>query len=174
MKKVLVTMATAGLLAAIALPAGAEEQVVDATLESSVSMTTSPTATVSGWALSPSATNTASGGTMTISANSSYSVTVTPDVNAMSEHDGTGYVTSGKTLSAALNIIASYTGGTAPVPGLGATAITGTSTALATGTGGGTDDYDITLSQATTVADEALPTGRTYHIELTYTASSTL
>ena len=172
MKKILLATVLAAATAAIALPAGAAPQVVDATLTNTVSMTASPSATVSGWTLSPSATNTTSGGSMTISANSAYTVTVSGDVSAMTEYitSTSAYASSPKTLSAALNIIAARSGGTAPVPGVGATAVTGTSTTLATGTGLGTDTYDITLSQATTIADQALPTGRTYHIALTYTA----
>lgn len=143
-----------------------------------VSMTVTPDASVS-WTLTPVGVNTTSGGSMTVSATQDYIVTVTADRARLTEYDtGTSsYVPDGKTLDAALNVTAVRTGGTAAVPGVGATAVIGTSTTLAAGVGavlGATDEYAITLSQATALTDEALPSGSTYRIVLTYTASSLL
>jgi len=142
----------------------------------SVSMTTTPTATISDWVLQPTGANQRSGGTVTINATEPYEVTMTADKTRLSEWDtGTSsYVTDGETLGAAPQVTAARTGGTALVPGVGATATIGVTDSVATGTGLGTDEYAITLSQATTILDKALPGGRTYHIVLTYTASATL
>lgn len=168
---------TAGSLAIAAMPAGAAPQVIDANLGSTLSMTTSPTASVSGWALASTGANTASGGQVGIESNQPYTVTVTADKSRMTEYvtASSAYVTSGpRALSNAISVIALRSAGTAVTPGVGATAVIGTSTTLLTGTGLGTDTYDITLSQPTLITDPALPSGRTYHIELTYTLSSTL
>jgi hypothetical protein len=110
---------------------------------------------------------------MTVSANSPYTVTVTADKTRMSEWDGTDYVASGKTLTSPLVIDAARSGGTAPTAATTSAATIGTSSALAVGTGLGTDIFDVTLSQTTAVTDSALA-DNTYHIVLTYTASSTL
>ncbi|MGZ4214003.1 MAG: hypothetical protein ACXVQV_12300 [Actinomycetota bacterium] len=138
-----------------------------------------PTGTVSGWTLASTGTNTISGGTLTVSALlSPYTVTVTADKTRMSEYSGGGYVSNGKTLSDPLNVTATLSTPHCLVPGVGATAIIGTSSTLATGTGlaitGCSDTYTITLSQATSVADPALVPGHTYHISLTYTVSGGL
>lgn len=177
MKKLIAPTVLVLMLAAVAEQASASTQTIDATISNTVSMTTTPTSAVSGWALGSSGANQTSGGSMAINANSAYTVTVTADKALMTEYitaDTAYETTSPKTLSTALSVIASRTGGTAAVAGVGATAVVGTSTTLATGTGLGTDEYSITLSQPTVITDEALPSGRTYHIELTYTASSTL
>jgi hypothetical protein len=129
---------------------------------------------VSGWTLATSGANTTSGGSMTISSNAPYTATVTADKAALSEYASGAYVVSGKTLSSPLSVVPSRTGGTALVPGVATPAVVGTSTLLGTGTGLGTDTYSLTLSQPTLISDSALPAGSTYHIVLTYTASSTL
>lgn len=176
MTKVFAAAAVVLVTALVAGPVGAATQTVDATLGNTVSMDTSPTAEISGWTLASTGSNTTSGGSMAISANSPYTVTVTGDKSLLSEYDTVAedYVVDGKTLSSALSVISSRTGGTAPVPGIAATAVVGTSSTLATGTGLGTDEYSLTLSQPTLITDEALESGHTYHIVLTYTASSTL
>lgn len=164
-------------IAVVAAPAGASTQVIDATLSSSLSMTTEPSATVSGWSLAATGANTTSGGSMVINSNQPYTVTVTADKTRMTEYvtASSAYVSSSpKTLTTAMTVSASRSGGTATVAGVGAAAVIGTSTALATGTGLGTDEYGITLSQPTLITDSALPSGRTYHIVLTYTLQSTL
>jgi hypothetical protein len=176
MKKILAPSILLSMVALLAIPASADDQVIDATLSNTVSMTASPTSSVSGWSLASTGANTTSGGSMTINSNSAYTVTVSGDKTRMSEYETatTSYVTSGRTLTNALSVTASRTGGTAVVPGVGAIAVVGTSNTLATGTGLGTDDYSVTLSQPTAITDESLASGYTYHIVLTYTASSTL
>jgi len=177
MKKLLAPAALALMLAILAGPAGASTQTIDATLSNTVSMTTTPDSAVSGWSLASTGSNQTSGGTMTVNANSAYTVTVTADKSAMTEYitASSAYeTTSPKTLSTALSVIGARTGGTAPVAGTAATAVIGTSTTFATGLGSGTDDYSVTLSQPTVITDKALAAGRTYHIQLTYTASSAL
>jgi len=136
-------------------------------------------ATVSGWSLASSGTNTLSGGTLTISSLlSSYTVTVQGDKSRMSEYASGAYVSSGKTLGAALHVITARTGGTGALcNGSGTNATVGTSaTTVASGPGGllCSDIYSVTLSQATALTDSALATGRSYHIVLTYTLSGGL
>jgi hypothetical protein len=144
---------------------------------SAVSMTVSPPSTVS-WSLSSSGANSTSGGSFTVSANEAYTVTVTADKTRLSEYASGAYVPDGKALGAPLFVDATRTGGTAVVPGIGVVAEIGSTSTLATGTGGTitslTDQYSITLSQETAITDPALPEGRTYHIVLTYTASAAL
>lgn len=155
--------------------AGAATQTIDATLGSSVSMTTSPTASISGWALSAAGANTTSGGSMTIQANAPYTVTVVADQAKMTEYvTGTSsYVTpSPKQLTAALSVVPTLSGG-AGVP-VASLAVGTVAAPLATGTGLTTDSYALTLSQTTAVTDSPLASGRTYHIVLTYTASAAL
>lgn len=163
------------LMLGIVAPVWAETQTIDATLGSSVSMTTAPTATVSGWALAGSGANTRSGGSMTISSNAPYTVTVVADKAKMTEYvtaTALYVATAPKTLTNSLSVIPTLTSGTGvPVASLAVGTTAGT---LATGSGLGTDSYSLTLSQTTVIGDAALPSGRTYHIVLTYTASSTL
>jgi len=141
---------------------------------------TGPTgATVSGWSLSSSGTNTISGGSMTVSSLlSSYTVTVQADKAKMSEYSSGAYVGGGKTLSASLHVITARTGGAGVLcNGSGTNATVGTSaTTVASGPGGlaCSDIYSVTLSQATSIGDNALAPGHTYHIVLTYTLSGGL
>jgi hypothetical protein len=177
MKRLVGVGAIALAVMIVAVPAGASTQVVDATLTGALSMTTEPSATVSGWSLAATGANTISGGSMAINANQPYTVTVTADKTHMTEYvtSTSSYVSSSpKTLTTAMTVSASRTSGTAVVAGVGAAAVVGTSTTLATGTGLGTDQYSVTLSQPTLITDQALTSGRTYHIELTYTLQSTL
>jgi hypothetical protein len=177
MKRLMAAAAIAIGTFAIALPAGASTQTIDATLTSTLSMTSSPTASVSGWVLASTGANTTSGGSIGINSNQPYTVAVTGDKSRLTEYvTGTSsYVASSpKTLTGALSVVAARSAGTALVPGVAATAIVGTSSALAVGTGLGTDTFDVTLSQPTLIVDPALPAGETYHIVLTYTLSSTL
>ena len=178
MKRLIAAAAVAvGIFAIASTPAGAAPQVVDASVTSAISMTTSPSATVSGWALASTGANTTSGGQIGVNSNQPYTVTVTADKTRLTEYvtASSAYVSSSpKALTTALSVIAARSAGTAIVPGIAATAVVGTSTALATGTGLGTDTYDVTLSQPTLITDSTLASGRTYHIELTYTLSSLL
>jgi len=144
-----------------------------------VSMVGPTGSSISGWSLSSTGTSTISGGTLTVSSLlSSYTVTVQGDKAKMSEYAGSAYVNGGKTLSAAPHVITSRTGGSgASCNGSGTNATVGTSaTTVASGPGGllCSDIYSVTLSQATSIADSALPTGHTYHIVLTYTLSGGL
>jgi len=172
MKKLIAAGITALLIGAFAIPASASTQTIDATLGSSLSMTATPTASVS-WSLASSGANTTSGGSMTINSNVAYTVNVTADKSTMTEYTSGAYVSSSpKTLTTALTVQSVRSAGTAAVPGVGSNAVIGTSTLAATGTGLGTDTYDETLSQPTLITDPALPAGHTYHIVLTYTASA--
>jgi pectate lyase len=174
MKKILAAGIVALAIGAMALPASASTQTIDATLGSTLAMTATPSSTVS-WGLASTGTNTTSGGSLTVNSNAPYTATVTADKTKMTEWvTGTpgAYASSPKTLATALSVAGSRSAGTAAVAGVGATAVVGTSTTLATGTGLGTDTYDVTLSQPTLITDSGLPSGETYHIVLTYTASA--
>jgi hypothetical protein len=174
MRKLLGASVVALLVGAFAIPATASTQTIDATLTNTISMTATPSSSVS-WTLASSGANTASGGSMTINSNGPYTVSVTADKSKMTEYTSGAYVASSpKTLTTALTVQSARSAGTAVVPGVGSNAVVGTSTLAATGTGLGTDTYDVTLSQPTLITDPALPAGETYHIQLTYTASSTL
>jgi hypothetical protein len=138
-----------------------------------------PNATVSSWNLMSTGSNNLVVGTLTVSALlSPYTVTVTADKTRMTEYSGSAYISGGKTLTAPLNVTAAIATPHCLVPGAGATAIIGTSTTLATGVGlavtGCSDAFTITLSQATSLSDPALPAGHNYHIVLTYTVSGGL
>jgi hypothetical protein len=142
----------------------------------SVSMTVSPTPSVS-WSLASTGSNTTSGGTLRVAATESYLVTVSADRTKLTEYiTGTGYASSPKALAASLSVLTTLQSGLGvPISPVSA----GTSAAtIATGTGTvltpATDTYGITLSQATAITDPALPSGRTYHLVLTYTASAAL
>jgi hypothetical protein len=177
MKRLIAGVVLAVGALAFASPAGAAPQTIDANLGSTLSMTTSPTASVSGWNLASTGANTTSGGSIGVNSNQPYTIAVTADKAKLTEYvTGTSsYVASSpKALTTALSVLAVRSGGTALVPGVAATAVIGTSSSLAVGTGLGTDTYDLTLSQPTLITDAALPSGETYHIVLTYTLSSTL
>jgi hypothetical protein len=174
-------MVTAGTLVVATLgmaPAAHAVQVIDATIGTSVSLDASSAANVGSWTLATTGANTQSGGSVSVNSNSPYTLSVTFDKTRMSEWDTNtspaAYVSSGKTLAAPLTVTVSRTSGTAGTPTLSAGAVSGTSTLLSTGLGLGSDNYAVSLSQPTTIADSALASGRTYHIVLTYTASSTL
>ncbi len=163
-------------LGALFAPAGAEvaTQTIDATLAGSVAMTTTPS-NVTNWVLSASGVNTKSGGSLTVSANSAYTVSVTAEKATLSEWNGTGYVSGGKSLTTPLTVTATRTGGTAAVGALTTPAEVGLlSAGLVTGTGGGTDQFSIELSQPTLATDKPLSGSNTYHNKLTYTASAAL
>jgi hypothetical protein len=174
MKKILAAGIVVLALGAMALPASASTQTIDATLGSTLAMTATPSSTVA-WGLASTGANTTSGGSLTVNSNAPYTATVTADKTKMTEWvTGTpgAYASSPKTLATALSVAGSRSAGTAAVAGVGATAVVGASTTLATGTGLGTDTYDVTLSQPTLITDSGLPSGETYHIVLTYTASA--
>lgn len=177
----------AALVASSALlvaPANAAStQVVNASLGSSVTMTANvPDVTTSApWTLASTGANTRAGGSVTVNSNAPYTLTVSSDKASLTAWDTSlnsgagGYVASSpKSLTAPLTVSGTRSSGTAVVPGVAAAAVTGVSTLLATGTGLGTDVYDVSFSQPTLITDSALPTGHYYHAVLTYTASSTL
>jgi hypothetical protein len=137
------------------------------------------TPTVSGWSLSSSGTNTISGGTMSVSSLlSAGTVTVQSDKSRMSEYNSGAYVSGGKTLGAALHVIA----GTPTTTGIGCSgpgqnvAVSTSAQTLTTSTVGVACTYTwpLTLSQTTAITDPTLKPGRTYHIILTYTLSGGL
>jgi hypothetical protein len=162
---------------ALVVPAHASTQTIDASLSSALSMTTSPTATISSWTLASSGANTTSGGSMALSSNQPYTVSVSADKTRLTEYvtATSSYVASSpKALTSPLVITPTRTGGTAPTAATASAATLGTSTLLVTGTGLGTDTFDLSLGQTTAITDSTLPSGETYHIVLTYTASSSL
>ncbi|MFN2641047.1 MAG: hypothetical protein ABR548_04015 [Actinomycetota bacterium] len=139
----------------------------------SVSMTTARSATISGWTLVPSGANTRAAGSIGITATGPYLVTVSADRSRMTEYvtASAAYATTPKTLGAALSVLTTTTSGL----GIATSSVSvGTSaTTIATGVTG-TDAYSVSLSQPTAITDRALASGRTYHIALTYTASTTV
>jgi len=176
MKRLLLgtTIAIGSLM--VASPAGAAPQTVDATIGSTLSMTASPTSSVSGWVLAATGANSTSGGSVTTNTNQPYILSVTGDKATMTEYitASSAYAGSPKSLTSPITVTATRTGGTAVAAGAGAAAVVGTSSTLGTGTGLGTDSYSISLGQPTAITDAALASGRTYHILLTYVLSSTL
>ena len=149
-------------------------QTIDATLGSSVALTAAPS-DVSGWALAASGANTTSGGSLTVSANTAYTVSVVAEKATLTEWNGTGYVSNGKSLTSPMTVSATRTGGSALVAGLATPATVGIASAgLITGTGGGTDAFSVSLSQPTLITDKPLTGSNTYHNKLTYTASAAL
>jgi hypothetical protein len=175
-KKMLGAAVAMTALALVVLPATADTtstQVIDASIGTSISMTTTPSATIGGWTLAASGANTTAGGTMAVQANTPYKVTVKSDKATMTEFvtGSSAYETaSPKSLTTPISVVTALTAGAGiPVP----TLAVGTTTAnIATGTGLTTDTYSVTLSQPTVISDVPLAAGRTYHIVLTYTATS--
>jgi hypothetical protein len=139
----------------------------------SVSMTTAPTATISGWTLAYSGSNTTAAGTLGVTATTAYTVTVQADMSRLTEWitASSSYATNPKTLGSALSVLTSLTSGLG-VP-VSPVAVGTSASTIATGVTG-TDTYALTLSQPTSISDPALVSGHTYHIVLTYTASATI
>src|ERR1043166_8684856 len=111
MKRLFLAAALAvGVFAIAATPASAAPQVIDANVASAISMTTSPTASISGWNLASTGANTTSGGSIAVNSNQPYTVTVTADKSKMTEYitASSAYVSSSpKSLTTALSVIAS-------------------------------------------------------------------
>ena len=144
-------------------------QNLDATLDSSITLSLStPNVALT---LPTAGTGTASGGTATVTSNSPYTVTVQSDGATLREWDGSAYVGGGAALAAPPTLAIATASGTG-VAGAGGPVIDVGPTAVGAGVGLGTDVYDLTVSQATTVADTALPAGNTYHAQFTYTATN--
>lgn len=168
----LVAVGAAGLVVAGGLlgPAAAETTTIDATISTSLTMNTAPSASVN-WSLAATGANTTSGGSMNITSNVPYKVTVKGAKDYLTAWDGTAYDDT-KKLASATSVTATSTAGT----GVGALAAVSSSVdaPVATGIGGGTDNYTLQLSQPTTIADKPLAGTSKYRNVLTYTLSSTL
>ena len=144
-------------------------QNLDATLNSSITLSLSaPNVSLS---LPTAGTGSASGGTATVTSNSPYTVTVQSDGATLRQWDGSAYVGGGAALASPPSLAIATASGTG-VAGVGGPVIDAAPTAVGAGAGLGTDVYDLTINQATTVADTALPAGHTYHAVFTYTASN--
>lgn len=170
--RIVVAGALAALCVLVAAPSGAATQTIDAVLGNAVSMSTSPTSSISGWSLASTGANTTSGGSVGVTANVPYTVTVSADKSRMTEYitASSTYVTGGSTLTSPLAIVPTLTSGAGvPVASLSVGTSAGT---LATGTGLTTDVFSLTLSQPTVISDVPLAAGRTYHVVLTYTAAA--
>lgn len=170
-------LAVAGSVVPAAYSQTAPQQ-VDAQIASVLSLATSPTSAVNFGALSLTNPNTASGGSVGVTYNVPYSVKLTTNHANMTKWTGAAYDTN-YALASPLAVSASAAAGS------GATAVgAATTTAaakLAEATGGtlvasnplgvgitgGTDSYDLSLSQPATIADQA----GNYRVELTYTLS---
>src|SRR5258708_2600451 len=106
MKKMLAIGIVALAVAAMAIPASASTQTIDATLGSTLAMTATPSSTVS-WGLASSGANTTSGGSLTVNSNQPYTATVTADKTKMTEWitASSAYVASSpKALTTALSV----------------------------------------------------------------------
>ncbi|MDQ3646046.1 MAG: hypothetical protein M3345_03825 [Actinomycetota bacterium] len=171
-------MAAVGAMSAIVAgalvaPAAAETTVIDASLATALSMTTAPAANVSGWNLAATGANSTSGGSLAVNANVPYTVTMSAQKTTLTEYvtaTSAYEATAPKSLGSPLTVTPTSTGGT----GVAAAATSATGGVVVTGIGGGTDSFTLSLSQPTTIADDPLTTGRTYHNVLTYTLASTL
>lgn len=151
--------------AALALPATAETSTVTATVASSVSISTDPTANVDFGTLAVGV-NTVSLGTIGISSNVAYTVTVQADRAAMTSWDGSAY--GAEALGTPLALTPTLAGG---VPVVTAIAAVSTSAqTLMTGTGLTSDSATLSLVQTLLGGDAP----GTYRTVLTYTASQTL
>lgn len=162
------TVALAALavtVAVLAAPAGAETTVVTASLGSSVSISTPPSAAVNMGALSLGA-NTASGGSIAVSANTAYTVTVAADNATMKSWNGSTY--GADALTTPLTLTPTLAGG---VPVVSPVAAVGTTPAtFMTGTGLTSDSATIQLAQTVLAGDKP----GTYRTVLTYTAAPSL
>lgn len=159
--------ALAGTVLATVLAAGAsaQETTVDGTIASSISISTAPSASVA-MTLASTGANTATSGIIAVTANEDYKLTVVGDKALMTAYDAiNGYGTD--TLASALSVVPTLKSGVGvPVTA----AVSTTAATIATSVGLTTDEYNLTLSQPTTIADKA----GTYRIVLTYTAASTV
>src|SRR6266496_601744 len=90
MKKILAIGIVALAIGAMALPASASTQTIDATLGNTLAMTATPSSTVS-WALASSGANTTSGGSLTVNSNQPYTATVAADNSRMTEYASGNY-----------------------------------------------------------------------------------
>lgn len=172
MKKILVGIGAAVLLGGVLVGSGladTDNQNLDATLSSSIVLDLSdPNVALT---LPASGTGSGSAGTATVTSNSAYTVTVVSDGATLREWDGSAYVAGGASLASPPSLAIASSSGSG-IAGAGGAVTNVGPTAVATGLGLGTDVFDLTVSQPTTVADTALPAGNTYHAQFTYTAAN--
>lgn len=150
-------------VAVLAAPAVAEDQVITASVGTTVTIDSAP-ADVGLGALPVTG---ASLGSISVSANGAYTLNVKSDVATMTGWDGSAY--NSNTLAASLALTATTSSGT----GVGVLVSVGTTDqALATNPLSGllteTDTYALTATQAATALDPA----DSYRMVLTYTASA--
>lgn len=153
-------------LAGPALASQTNTQTLDGVIGSTVSMT-GPSSAVNFGTFAIGA-NTAAGGTMAITANVPYTLTVTAEKATMTEYSGGAYVArSPKTLAAptVVTVTSSDIGATP----LGAVSSALTALPLATGLAGA-HTYTLSLAQAISVTDAPAA----YHNLLSYTAAPTV
>lgn len=156
---------TLSVFAGAAAAQDAADTTVTGTIAESISISSAP-ATAVNMTLASTGANTASGGTIEVTANADYTLTVQGDKNAMTSWDGSVYddIT---TLGSSMTVTPVLDSGVGvPVAAIVSTA----EEIIATSVGLTTDTYSLTLAQPTTVADAP----GTYRIVLTYTASPTL
>jgi hypothetical protein len=182
LKKAFAVIGMAGVVAAsLVAPAKAAEQTgtqtIDATVSSSFTMSLSDaTVGTSGapWVLAASGPNAGrAAGTLSVSANSAYTVTVQAQRATLTEFDGTAYIApTPRSLASATSLTTTLSSGL----GVGTPAtpvLSAAPTVIATG-GLASDVFTLSMAQPTTVADATLPAGRTYHNLFTYTGTSAL
>jgi hypothetical protein len=181
-KKTLAVIGSAVVVAAaLVAPANAATQTgtqtIDATLSSSFTMSLS-NGTVgtpaAPWVLAASGPNAGrAAGTLSVSSNSAYTVTVQGQQPTLTEWDGSAYIAP-TPASLAANTALSTVISTGTGVGTPATPVTSVApTLIATGALS-SDVFNLTMAQPTTIADATLQAGRTYHNLFTYTGTSAL
>lgn len=157
------TASTAAALAVLSLPATAEDQVITAQVANTVTIDSAPADTDLG-TLPASA---ASIGSITVSANSAYTLSVKSDVATMTGWDGAAY--NSNSLASPMVVAPSLTSGsgTALAPVTVATTNLPIATNALSGLLSTTDVYGLTVTQPATALDPA----DSYRMVLTYTAS---
>jgi hypothetical protein len=146
--------------------------------------TISVTSPISGWNLASTGSNTKAGGTVAINVGaivnlSHWTISIHSDKSRMSEFASNAYVSGGKTLGAALQVVPqSGPTGSCTVNSQQTVTVGTSDGTLATGpvplVGSCTKTFTINLSQTTAITDPALATGHTYHLVLTYTLATAL
>lgn len=160
-----VLAAAAATAALLAVPATAETTVVTAAVGSSVSISTPPSAAVNFGTLALGANN-ASGGTIAVSANTAYTVTVVADKASLTSWDGSAYGTDALTTPLAVTpTLGSGAPVVTPVAAVGTTPQT-----VMTGTGLTSDSATLSLAQTVLATDKP----GNYRSVLTYTAAPAL
>lgn len=157
--------AVAAMIALVALPATGATQVVTAAVGSSVSISTPPSAAVNFGTLAIGA-NTVAGGTLAVTSNTAYTVTVAADKASMTEWDGDAYGSGALTTPLVLTpTLASGVPVVTPLAAVGTTPQT-----IMVGTGLTSDSATLQLAQTLLASDAP----GTYRTVLTYTAAPAL